>query len=36
LRRDVSPVDPQPWLASVEDGRPVAPDQANGDQRVRQ
>jgi murein hydrolase activator len=36
LRRDVRPVDPQPWLASVEDGRPVAPDQANGDQRVRQ
>jgi septal ring factor EnvC (AmiA/AmiB activator) len=36
LRRDVRPVDPQPWLASVEDGRPVAPKEVNGDQRVRQ
>ena len=40
LRRDGRPVDPQPWLASVDDGRPVERptehDQSNGDQRVRQ
>ena len=32
LRRDGRPVDPQPWMASVEDGR----DERNGDQKVRQ
>ena len=32
LRRDGRPVDPQPWLASVEDGR----DERNGEQKVSQ
>jgi septal ring factor EnvC (AmiA/AmiB activator) len=32
LRRDGRPVDPQPWLASVEDER----DKRNGEQKVRQ
>jgi hypothetical protein len=32
LRRDGRPVDPQPWLASVEDGR----DDRNGEQKVSQ
>jgi septal ring factor EnvC (AmiA/AmiB activator) len=32
LRRDGRTVDPQPWLASVEDGR----NERNGDQKVRQ
>jgi murein hydrolase activator len=32
LRRDGRPVDPQPWLASVEDGH----DERNGEQKVRQ
>ena len=40
LRRDGRPVDPQPWLASSEDGQPAdspgASDERNGDQRVRQ
>jgi septal ring factor EnvC (AmiA/AmiB activator) len=40
LRRDGRPVDPQPWLASSDDGRaaeiPRRPDERNGDQRVRQ
>jgi len=40
VRRDGRPVDPQPWLASSDDGReaerPRRPDERNGDQRVRQ
>ncbi len=32
LRRDGSPVDPQPWLASVGDG----PDERNGERKVNQ
>jgi hypothetical protein len=32
LRRDGRPVDPQPWLASVEGGR----DARNGEQKVSQ
>lgn len=40
VRRDGRPVDPQPWLASSDEGReaeqPLRPDERNGDQRVRQ
>jgi septal ring factor EnvC (AmiA/AmiB activator) len=40
VRRDGHPVDPQPWLASSDDGRAAEPprrlNERNGDQRVRQ
>jgi septal ring factor EnvC (AmiA/AmiB activator) len=40
MRRDGRPVDPQPWLASSDEGHAAEPprrsDERNGDQRVRQ
>jgi septal ring factor EnvC (AmiA/AmiB activator) len=36
LRRDGRPVDPQPWLATSDEGRPREPDRQNGDQKVRE